>query len=319
MSQPTTAPRARRRPAAWISLAAAGSLLLGACADPTEEEADEGQEGEASGAVTIGSADFPESEVVAYLYAHALEDSGVEVSTSMNIGSREAYVPALEDGSIDLIPEYTGNLLFYLEEDSEATDADSINDELPAALEERGLEMLTPAEAESTDAVVVTSETAEDWDLTTIGDLADQSEDITFAGPPEFQERSVGIPGLEENYGLEISEFTPISDGGGPATVDALVSGDVTAANIFTTSPALPENDLVVLEDPESNFPAQQVVPIISSDAMDEDIAETLDAVSELLSTDELIELNDRVSGSENQEPSDAARDWLEEQGLIEG
>ncbi len=129
----------------------------------------------------------------------------------------------------------------------------------------------------------------------------------------------MGIPGLEENYGLEISEFTPISDGGGPATVDALVSGDVTAANIFTTSPALPENDLVVLEDPESNFPAQQVVPILSSDSMDEDIAETLDAVSELLSTEELIELNDRVSGSENQEPSDAARDWLEEQGLIEG
>ncbi|WP_258934383.1 hypothetical protein [Nesterenkonia pannonica] len=138
--RPARPPKARR----VDLLAAVSSLLLGACADPTEEEADEGQEGEASGAVTIGSADFPESEVVAYLYAHALEDASVEVSTSMNIGSREAYVPALEDGSIDLIPEYTGNLLFYLDEDSEATDADSINDELPAALEERGLEMLTP-------------------------------------------------------------------------------------------------------------------------------------------------------------------------------
>ncbi|WP_147103922.1 ABC transporter substrate-binding protein [Nesterenkonia populi] len=318
MSQPITPQRFGRRPAAWLSLAAAGTLVLAACADPTAESDEDGEDAD-SGAVTVGSADFPESEIVAYLYAHALEDSGVDVSTSMNIGSREAYVPALEDGSIDLIPEYTGNLLFYLDDDSEAADAESINEELPEALEERGLEMLSPAEAESTDAVVVTSETAEEWELTTIADLADRSEDITFAGPPEFQERSVGLPGLEENYGLSVSSYTPISDGGGPATVDALVGGDVTAANIFTTSPALPENDLVVLEDPESNFPAQQVVPIISSDALDDEIAETLDSVSGLLSTEELIELNDRVGGSENQEPSDAAMEWLQEHGLIDG
>lgn len=304
----------------WLSAVAAGALLMTACSDPLDEETgSEETEGDGAGAITVGSANFPESEVVAYLYVHVLEEAGFEVDTTMNIGSREAYVPALEDGSIDLIPEYTGNLLFYLDEDSEATESEEINSELPDVLAERGLEMLTPADAESQDAVVVTSETAEEWDLTSIADLAAYSDEVTFAGTPEFQERSVGLPGLEENYDLVPAGYTPIADGGGPATVDALVGGEATAANIFTTSPALPENDLVVLEDPENNFPAQQVVPIINSELLDEEVAETLDEVSALLTTDELIGLNDVVGGSETQEPSDAAMDWLEDNGLLEG
>lgn len=305
-----------------VSAAALTALALTACSDPTattDDDADEGAAAE-SATITVGSANFPESEIIAHLYAEVLQEAGFDVETSLNIGTREAYVPALEDGSIDLIPEYTGNLLFYLDTDSDSTSAEEINAELPDVLAERGLGMLTPAEGESKDAVVVTSETAEEWDLSSIADLAPYGDEASFGGPPEFQERSVGLPGLEENYGLVFSDFTPISDGGGPATVSALVDGDVTAANIFTTSPAIVENDLAVLEDPENNFPAQQVVPVLSEEVLEtggDELTEALDAVSQLLTTDELIALNDAVSGSENLEPQDAAQTWLAENDLI--
>ena len=116
---------------------------------------------------------------------------------------------------------------------------------------------------------MVTRATADKWKLKSIEDLVPHNDEVVIAGPPEFKERPVGLPGLEKNYGFVPSKFEPISDGGGPATVKALLDGKVTAANIFTTSTAIPANDLVVLEDPKNNFPAQQVVPVAAEGKLD--------------------------------------------------
>lgn len=298
------------------ALAAIG--LLSACSNPTDTAAGGTDDGAASGdTIVVSSANFPESEIIGNLYAEALKDAGFTVETQFNIGSREAYIPALSDGSIDLIPDYTGNLLIFLDPEAETTDAETINTNLTAALETEGLTGLTPAEAEDKDAVVVTKETAEKWNLTTIADLAAHNAEITYGAPAEFQERPQGLPGLKANYGVEPAAFTPIADGGGPATVDALVSGQVQVANIFTTSPAIVENDLVVLEDPKNNFPAQQVIPIGNTEKLTPEVAEVIDAISAQLTTDELIALNTRVSGDEKVEPTKAATDWLTEKGLL--
>lgn len=308
--------RSRKTALGVIAVATAAVLGLSACGN-SDPQGGSGGSGSDPNSVSVGSANFPESETIANIYAEALRANGFDVSTKMNIGSREAYVPALKDGSIDVIPDYAGNLLLYLDPNATASTEADIVAALPAALGSE-LTMGTPAAAEDKDAVVVTRATAERWNLTSIADLAQHSAEVTIAGPAEFAERSVGLPGLKAKYGLDIptANFVPIGDGGGPATVEALRSGRVTAANIFTTSPAIKANDFVVLTDPQHNWPAQNVLPIIRSAKSSDKLKQVLDAVSAKLTTDELVDLNEQVSGSAKTEPAAAAKDWVRAQGL---
>lgn len=314
---PPAADRSARRRlgrAVLLPLAGIGAALTLAACGGSDPLAGDGSTGGSGDTVTVGSADFPESQIIAEIYAGALRAEGVDAQTSNGIGAREAYIGALEDGSVDLVPEYSGNLLLYVDPESEAASEEEIMAELDGALPE-GLSVLEPAEAQSRDAVVVTRQTAEEGDLTSIADLAPRCSELTFAGPPEFRERAYGLEGLKENYGCEFGSFEPVSDGGGPLTTQALVSGDADAANIFTTSPALQEHDLVVLEDPEYNFIAQQVLPLVAADRLPDDAEAALDGVSQKLTTEDLIELNQAVSGDDAESPKDAAVGWLEDNG----
>ncbi|MET4058520.1 osmoprotectant transport system substrate-binding protein [Arthrobacter sp. UYP6] len=297
-----------------LALALAG--CSGGGGDPLASESPSA--GAASGAaetIVVGSADFPESSTLAEIYAGALNGAGIPAETKLGIGSREVYLPALEDGSINLIPEYTGALLVGVDPETELVDAGEIVDALPAALPE-GLIILEPSDAENKDAMVVTKATAEKYSLESIEDLAKVCDQLTLAAPAEFAERAQGLIGLKDKYGCEFKEFTPIGDSGGPLTVDALLKDEVQVADIYTTTPAIVENDLVVLEDPKQNWPAQQVVPLASSQALTDEATEVLNKVSAQLTTEDLIELNQAVSGDQKLDPSEAARMWLEEKGL---
>lgn len=267
--------------------------------------------------VVVGSADFPESKIVAEIYAQALEANGFTVGRRFGIGSRETYVPALRDHSIDLIPDYTGNLLAYFDPETTLTAPADVELALARALP-GDLSILTPSLASDTDTVTVTAATADRWNLTSIGDLVPYSAQVKFGAPSEFINRAVGLPGLKANYGLVIEpdNFVAISDGGGPATVKALVNGTVTAANIFSTSPAIPQNNLVVLADPKDNFMAGNVVPLVSSQKKSELLKTVLDAVSARLSTAALIQLNSAVSGNDGVDPDEAARNWVRDSGF---
>src|SRR5690606_35317256 len=167
--------------------------------------------------------------------------------------------------------------------------------------------VLEPAEAEDKDTVVVTSETAEELGVTSIGDLAPHAPNMVLGGPPEFADRFTGVPGLEEVYGLEFASFRPLQAGSN-LTVQALLNGQVDAANIFTTDPAIAENELVVLEDPENLFAAQNIVPVIRTDALNDTVEATLNEVSAALTTDALSELMSRVV-TEGEDPAAVARD----------
>ncbi|TXI35687.1 MAG: ABC transporter substrate-binding protein [Mycobacterium sp.] len=267
--------------------------------------------------VVIGSADFPESKIVAEIYAQALTANGFTVGRQLGIGSRETYIPALRDHSIDLIPEYTGNLLQYFDPASTVTRPEQVELALARALP-GDLSILTPAPADDTDTVTVTAATAQKWNLRTIGDLAAHSAEVRFGAPSEFANRAQGLPGLKASYGLDITRdnFVSISDGGGPATVRALVDGTVTAANIFSTSPAIPQNNLVVLADPKNNFLPGNVVPLVNSQKKSDPLKRVLDAVSARLTTSDLTELNTAVSGNAGVDPDEAARDWLQANGF---
>jgi osmoprotectant transport system substrate-binding protein len=267
--------------------------------------------------VVVGSADFPESKIIGEIYAQALEANGFTVGRQFGIGSRETYIPAVRDHSIDLIPEYTGNLLQYFDPKTKATSPDAVELALFRALP-GDLSILTPSPAEDKDTVAVSEATAQKWNLKTIADLAAHSPEVKFGAPSEFLNRTEGLPGLKKNYGLDVSpnNFVAISDGGGPATVRALVDGTVTAADIFSTSPAIPQNKLVVLEDPKNNFLAANVVPLVSSQKKSDQLKTVLDAVSAKLTTEALIELNSAVSGNAGVNADDAARKWVQDNGF---
>lgn len=283
----------------------------GTDADDQQTGADGAQTGAAGGggAITVGSANFPENVLLAEIYAAALGDAGVEVSTSLNIGSREAYIAGLEDGSIDLIPEYTGGLATYLNPEITVTSSEDVLADLQENLPD-GLEVLEISQAEDKDSLVVTSETAEEYGLQAIGDLQEHAGELVLGGPPEFESRPNGVDGLRDVYGLEFKSFRSLAAGSN-LTVQALANDQVQAANIFTTDPAVAENGFVVLEDPESLFAAQNVVPLIRSDALNGDVEAALDEVSAALTTENLTEMMVQVV-SEGQPPADVAREFVD-------
>jgi osmoprotectant transport system substrate-binding protein len=306
---------------ALAGLAAVAALSLAACgssSDPVGGDtgsASESASGSAAGggSVIVGSANFPENVLLAEIYAGALQAKGVEVTKKLNIGSREAYIPGLQDGSIDLIPEYTGNLLAYFKKDSTATSADDVYAELPDALPDK-LEVLDQSQAEDKDAIVVTKETADKYKLTSIADLAPVAKDLTLGGPPEFETRRDGIPGLKGTYGVTFGSFKKL-DPGGPLTIAALKNGQVQAADIFTTDPSIEANGWIALEDPKSLYTAQNVVPLINSAKASDPVKEALNGVSGKLTTDTLTQLVSQVV-TDKKAPDAVASEWLSSNGL---
>ncbi|MFT4229471.1 MAG: ABC transporter substrate-binding protein [Microbacterium sp.] len=299
--------------AALSAASLATVLVLTGCA--TGDQALSG--GDAGGSdgdqIVIGSADFTESQLIGTIYSLALQDAGVEVREQFNIGSREVYIAALQDGSIDLIPEYSGALLKYLDSTSETTESEAVAAELAEKLPE-GLEMFDISPAEDKDTLAVTADTAAKYGgLTTVSDLQPIAGELILGGPAEWETRVNGVVGLRDVYGLEFKEFMSL-DAGGPLTMTSLLNGQIQVADVFSTDPALTENDLVALEDDKVLFAAENVVPIISSAKSSDLVEETLNAVSAALTTDALIEMNGEAAAGTSL--SEIARAWLDAAGL---
>lgn len=267
--------------------------------------------------VAIGSGNFTESQLLAEVYALALRDAGVQVEDPVAIGSREAYFPALQDGSVDLIPDYSGALLTYLDENATAVEPDEVYAALGRVLPP-GLVLGRMSQAENKDAVVVTRETADRLKLRTIADLAPHCAELTFGGGPEFRTRPDGIPGLAKNYGCAFGGYRSL-DSGGVLTVAALAGDDVQAANLFTTDPSLPQNDFVPLADPKENFAAQNVVPVVAQRKASPQVRAVLDRISAALTTEELLAMNAEAAGPDKPALRTVAADWLERTQLVGG
>lgn len=306
-----------RRPVRLLALAAALILALAGCAtsNPTSGAS---APSAAAGTVRIGSANFPESEIIAEIYAQALEAKGVTVERHMQIGARDIYIGALKDGSIDLVPEYTGNLLQYFDSATTAKTPDEVNAALTKATPS-GFTVLTPAPAEDKDSYNVTKEFSDKNHITSLADLAGYQGNLKVGGNPELAERPYGPKGLSSIYGVSADRisFVAISDGGGPLTVKALQDGQVDLADLFTTTPAIKDNGFVTLEDPKNMIMPQNVVPLISAKANTAAVTETLNTVSAALTTDDLLALNGRNQGAEKASPARLAKDWLKQKNLV--
>lgn len=305
---------------AWGGLAAGLglALVLSACtgaSDPLSTAPSASTSSSAGEPLVIGSADFTESQIIAEVYAGALNEAGVTASTKLNIGSPEVYLKAIQDGSIDVVPDYSGKLLLLVDKEAAQVSADEILKALPGKLPD-GLGVLDASKAENKDAMVVTKATAEKYQLKSLADLAKVCGEVVVGAPATFAERAYGLPGLKKNYDCVPKKLEPFNDGGGAVTVKALLEDQVQIADIYTTTPAIADNDLVVLEDPKNNFIAQQVLPLYNEAKMTDKAKETLNNVSKALTTEDLINLNRAVSGNQKQDPKEAALAWLKDKGF---
>lgn len=269
--------------------------------------------GESDGdTIVIGSQDYYSSEIIAEVYAQSLEDAGFTVDRQFRIGQREAYLPEIEGGSIDLFPEYTGPLLQYWVPDTEARLSEDVYAALAEATPE-GLRVLDQSPATDQDSYTVTQAFADEWSLATVDDLANVTVPMTMGANSEAENRPNGPQGLLDTYGVEVG-FTPIEDGGGPLTVQALNDGDIQLAIIYTADPSIAANDLVSLQDTKGLFLASHVVPL-ASDNVNDEAAAVIDAVSAAMTPEDLLAMNSR-SVNEELPAETIAKDWLAEANI---
>jgi osmoprotectant transport system substrate-binding protein len=268
----------------------------------------------AKGTVVVGSANFPENELLAEIYVLALQAKGVKVTPKFNIGAREVYYPQIAKGSISIIPEYNGALL-TTSVDTSSTAATTA--EVDAALKAKlpsTLEVLPPSSAQDKDSVTVTQATAKKDHLTSIADLKPYAKNMVFGGPSEFKTRTDGLVGLKKNYGLTFKGFDPL-DESGPLTLAALQDGKVQAADVFTTTPQIITDKLVALADPKFNFAAQNVIPLVYKKAATPTITSTLNEISAKLTTAGLLAM-DKAVILDHDNYSTVAAGWLKAVGI---
>jgi len=297
-----------RKKTLFAALAATAALALTACSGGGDPLSSDGGGSPDAGKIIVGSADFSESQLLATIYSHALQNAGIEVEEKLNIGSREVYMQALRDGSINLLPEYNGYLLGELDPETSETDRDAIKTELQAKLNPEGIEVLDAAEAENTDVLVVAADVAKQHELVNISDLEPIAGDLVLAGPAEWKTRQVGLPGLEELYGLTFKEFK-VLDAGGPLTLAALQNGQAQLGDMFSSDPAIGENGLVSLVDDKGLLLPANVIPVIRKEVASDQVSDILNGISAALTTDDLMQMNGRIADGDD--IGAIADDWL--------
>ncbi|MBN6191337.1 ABC transporter substrate-binding protein [Microbacterium sp. SSW1-47] len=289
--------------------AIAAALVLAGCTSsnpldtPTEDSGSGG-----SDTIVIGSQAYYSNEIIAEIYAQALEAADFTVERKFSIGQRDAYMPDVESGAIDLFPEYTGNLLEYLDKDATATSPEDVYAALQETLPD-GLTALDYAEATDQDTYTVLKSFAEENGLTTIADLSKVTTPVTIGAAPEFEQRPYGPAKAKEVYGVDLA-FSAT----GPTTLESLLAGEIQVADIYSADPAFQTEDIVSLEDPENIILASNVVPIASSDVADE-IADVINGISEKLTAEELVALNVQ-STVDKKSAEEIAKQWLADNDL---
>ncbi|MFS6530249.1 ABC transporter substrate-binding protein [Microbacterium aurugineum] len=302
-----TARKSRLALAGGAALAAV--LVLGGCANSNPLDAPTDDAGSGGDTIVVGSQAYYSNEIIAEIYAQALEGADFDVKREFNIGQRDAYMPDVESGAIDVFPEYTGNLLEYLDDSATATSPEDVYAALQDALPD-SLTALDYAEASDQDTYTVLKSFAEENGLTSIGDLSKVTTPVTIGAAPEFEQRPYGPAAAKDVYGVELA-FSAT----GPTTLESLLAGEIQVADIYSADPAFQTEDIVALEDPENIILASNVVPIVSSDVADE-VADVINAISAKLTAEELVGLNVQ-STVDQKSAKDIAKAWLTDNDLI--
>ncbi len=272
------------------------------------------------GTVRVGTKNFTEQFILGEMYKLMLEDAGLTVELKDNLNGTPVAQAALENNEIDLYPEYTGTgLLTVLQmtDFANKSDAKAVFEAVKQGYKEKyNLVWLDPAPMNNTQALAMTKEGSEKFGVVTISDMAAKADQLRMIGPPEFQEREDGLPGIQAAYGnFQLKEYIPVDPG---LKYKGLTEGQADVAVAFGTDGEIAKFNLVVLKDDKGLFPIYQVAPVVRQDALDKNpaIAEALNKLSPKLTDEVMQRLNYEVSGN-GREPVDVAREFLKNEGLI--
>jgi len=268
-------------------------------------------------AIQVGSKDFTEQFILGEMYALVLENQGFDVERKLNLGGTPVAQAGLETGQIDLYPEYTGTALLTVLKRSVNSNSQDVYQTVADAYQENyNLVWLDPAPMNNTQALVMTQQKAKDFNITTISDMVNQASQLTLIGPPEFEVREDGLPGLKKVYGdFQFEEFIPADPG---LRYQALSEDQADVAVAFGTDGEISALNLVVLEDNQNFFPPYQVAPVVRQEILDKHpgIREALNQLAPKLTDETMRRLNYEVSGKKR-EPAEVAQEFLIQEGVL--
>ena len=298
-------------------------LLVVACGNVGGTDSS-GSGGGGGPTITVGSKDFTEQFILGSMYAQALDANGFNGVAKLNLGSEQIADKALQNGQIDLYPEYTGTaLVATVDYKGDPADLNTPQETYEAAKKgyaERSPAdtMLTPAPFNNTYGIFVRKSVAEDMGLTNMNELAKASKDLTFISYSQFQNRADGYPNVKKNYpAFDFQEIKIVNELG--LRYSGLESGDGDVGVGFTTDGQLTSDQLVVMKDPKSIWPFYYPAPVVRNDVLKKypKIKGILNEVSASLSVETMRELNGQVD-LDQEDPEDVARQHLEDEGIIE-
>lgn len=267
--------------------------------------------------IRVGSKDFTEAFIIGEMYALVLEQAGFPVERKLNLGGTPVAQAALESGEIDLYPEYTGTGLLTILKLPPSSDRQEVFEKVSSGYKEKyNLVWLDPAPMNNTQALAMTQEGSQRFGIKTISDMAAKANQLVMVGPPEFEVREDGLPGIKQAYGnFELKEYKAVDPG---LRYKALIDGEADVSVAFGTDGEIAAFNLVVLEDDKQLFPPYQVAPVVRQEALDTHpgLAEALNALAPKLTNETMQRLNFEVSGNQK-EPADVARTFLTEEGLL--
>jgi osmoprotectant transport system substrate-binding protein len=267
--------------------------------------------------IKVGSKDFTEEFIIGEMYASVLEKAGLQVERKLNLGGTPVAQAALINGQIDLYPEYTGTGLLTVLKLPSMSDPKAVFDKVSTEYKKNfNLVWLTPAPMNNTQALAMTDAGAKKFGIKTISDLAAKASQLTMIGPPEFEVRQDGLPGIKAKYGnFQLKEYKAVDPG---LRYKALKDGEADVAVAFSTDGEISAYKLVLLADDKKLFPPYQVAPIVRQQAIEANpkIADALNALAPKLTNEVMRDLNYEVSGNQK-EPAEVAKAFLKKEGLL--
>lgn len=269
------------------------------------------------GSIKVGSKDFTEQFILGEMYALVLEDKGLKVQRKLNLGGTPVAQAGLQSGQIDLYPEYTGTGLLTILKLPASSDQKQVFETVSKNYQEKfKLVWLDPAPMNNSQALAMTQAGAKKYGIKTISDLAKNASKLVMIGPPEFEGREDGLPGLKKAYGnFQLKAYKGADPG---LRYQALKDGQVDVVVAFGTDGELSAYNLVVLEDDKKLFPPYQVAPVVRQEILDKNsiIREGLNTLSLKLTNETMQRLNYEVSGKKR-EPAEVAKEFLTKEGLL--
>src|SRR5262245_13843099 len=308
---------------ALVATAMALCLAAAACGNDSGDSND-GSGTASGGSLTLSGQDFTEVQIMAAMYDQLLTNAGYDVTTKL-VGTRDIYLPQLENGEVGVVPEYLSSLADALNIAKNGPNAKPVTtsdtQESLAALkplaEQSGITVLEPAEATDQNAFAVTKEFAAQNNLKTLSDLGALGQPITLAAAPDCQGRDDCQAGLEGVYGIDLKKILPLGFGT-PQTIDSVTSGESQLGLVGTTQADLDQAGMVILDDDKGIARTENLIPAVNTQFLNDhpDVADVLNELASVLTTDDLRALNAKVA-LDREKPEDVASQYLQDKGLL--